>query len=113
MKKSATASVLPSAQTPLIELGQYVRRARQARRWTIAEAAARVMVSPATFKRLEAGDPSVSMGAWANTLSQLGLLARVVAAASPASDTIGEALRAREAPKRVRKRKTEDDLYDF
>ena len=113
MKKSASASILPSAQEPLVQLGLSVRRARQARRWTIAEAAARVMVSPATIKRLEAGDPSVAIGTWANLLSQLGLINAVVAAASPANDPVGEALRAREAPQRIRKRKAEDDRYDF
>ena len=113
MQKSAATSILPSAREPLAQLGLSVRRARQARRWTIEETATRVMASPATIKRLEAGDPSVAVGTWANVLSQLALLDRVVAAASPSNDQLGEALRARETPKRVRKRKSEEDRFDF
>lgn len=113
MKKSSHASLLPSVATPLRELGQHVRAARQARGWTIAEAAARVVVSPATYKRIEAGDPSVSMAAWANTLSQLQLLNQVVAATAPANDTLGEVLRASTAIQRVRKSRKLKDDYDF
>lgn len=112
MKKSVQASLLPSVESPLRELGQYVRTARQARGWTIAEAAARIVISPATYKRIEAGDPSVSMGAWANTLSQLQLFGQVVAAVAPAQDKLGEALRVDTAKRRVRKPKVSDD-YDF
>lgn len=115
MKKDVQASLLPSVRDPLLRLGQFARLSRQSRRWTIDETAQRVMVSPATIKRLEAGDPSVSMGTWANTLAQFGLLEKLVAAAAPANDTLGEALRLQDKVQRVRKRakKTEEDRYDF
>ncbi|KAF0811375.1 hypothetical protein IGB42_04141 [Andreprevotia sp. IGB-42] len=112
MKKSTTASLLPSVAAPLLALGQHIRSARQARGWTIAEAAARVVVSTATYKRIEAGDPSVSMASWANTLCQLQLLDAVIGAAAPAQDALGEGLRAAQASKRIRKAKVKDD-YDF
>lgn len=118
MKKDVQASLLPSVRDPLLRLGQFVRLARQSRRWTIDEAAQRVMVSPATIKRLEAGDPAVSMGAWANTLAQFGLLEKIVEAAAPAQDALGEALRSQRVVKRVRKSAkeaevAEDKRYDF
>jgi len=113
MKKSSQASLLPSVEAPLRELGQHLRAARQARGWTIVETAARVVVSPATYKRIEAGDPSVSMSAWANTLSQLQLLSQLVAVAAPANDVLGEALRASTTTQRVRKPKKLKDDYDF
>ncbi|PHV11447.1 helix-turn-helix domain-containing protein [Chitinimonas sp. BJB300] len=112
MKKSISASLLPSVESPLRELGQHIRTARQSRGWTVAEAAARMVISPATYKRIEAGDPSVSMASWATALSQLQLLGKVVTAAAPINDPLGEALRADRLSKRIRKPKKEDD-YDF
>lgn len=113
MKKEINASVLPAALPPLVLLGQSIRAARQARGWTVAEAAARVVTSPATYKRIEAGDPAVGMGFWANALLQLGLLDGVVAAAAPSMDKLGEALRAAKAPKRVGRARKQADDYDF
>jgi transcriptional regulator with XRE-family HTH domain len=114
MKKNVAASLLPSVQAPLHDLGQHIKLARQSRGWTVAEAAARVVVSPATYKRIEAGDPSVSAGSWATALFQLQLLDQVVSAAAPLNDAIGLALRATQAVKRVRKSKAKaGDDYDF
>lgn len=112
MKKNSSASLLPSVESPLHELGRHIRAARQARGWTIAEIAARAVMSPATYKRMEAGDPSVSMTSWANVLFQFKLLEQCVAAVAPAQDRLGEALRADQVSKRVRKPKVKDD-YDF
>ncbi len=114
MKRNANASLLPSLESPLKRLGQHLRAARQSRRWTIAEAAARVVTSTGTYKRLEAGDPSVSVGTWASALMQMQMLDAVVAATAPAADRLGETLRAQTAIKRVRKPKAKDDArYDF
>ena len=46
MKKNSSASLLPAAVQPLHQLGQHIRAARQARGWTIAETAARAVMSP-------------------------------------------------------------------
>ena len=117
MKKDVAASLLPSVQPPLVTLGQHIRHARQSRGWTVAEAAARIVVAPATYKRIEAGDPSVSVGSWATALFQLQILNQVVAAAAPENDVLGTALRAKQSIKRVRKSKAEkinaSDNYDF
>ncbi len=114
MKKNTEASLLPSVGNPLKEFGLHIRAARQARSWTIAEAAARAVISPTTYKRIEAGDASVSMASWAGVLHQMQLLAQVVAAAAPASDALGQALRSDKAIQRVRKPKPKaGDDYDF
>lgn len=114
MKKDAKAALLPALSLPLQQLGRHLRAARQGRGWTVAEAAARAVISPATYKRMEAGDPSVSMGAWAAVLFQLRLLDAVIAATAPAMDEVGEALRARKAVKRVRSAVGKDRArYDF
>lgn len=113
MKKEARAALPPLLVEPLRALGRNLRAARQARGWTIAEAAARCLVSPATYKRMEAGEPSVAIGTWATALAQCQLLDAWVAATAPQVDPLGEALRARRAPRRVRKPVDEDSRYDF
>lgn len=114
MKKDINASILPSLETPLKQMGKYVRAARQARDWTIAEASARIGVSTATYKRIEAGDPAVAFGSWMTALFQLQLLDQVVLATAPAADKLGEALRALKAPKRIRSKKSGgEERYDF
>jgi transcriptional regulator with XRE-family HTH domain len=112
MKRDVNASMLPSLEKPLKLLGLQLRLARQSRGWTIAEAAARVVVSPTTYKRMEAGDPRVAMGYWAAVMQQFDLLEKVVKATAPTEDTLGQALRMTLARQRVRKT-NEDDLYDF
>ena len=113
MKKSVNNSILPSLEIPLQEMGKHVRAARQARNWTIAEAAARIGVSTATYKRIEAGDPAVAFGSWMTTFMQMQLLEQIVAVTAPAADKLGEALRELKAPKRIRSKKSGDDRYDF
>ncbi|MCY3960891.1 MAG: helix-turn-helix transcriptional regulator [bacterium] len=43
-------------------LGSRVRLGRRERRWTIAELAERVGVSPVTIRKVEKGDPTVALG---------------------------------------------------
>ncbi len=43
-------------------LGSRVRLGRRERRWTVAELAARVGVSPVTIRKVERGDPTVALG---------------------------------------------------
>ena len=113
MKKSVNNSILPSLEIPLQEMGKHVRAARQARNWTIADAAARIGVSTATYKRIEAGDPAVAFGSWMTSFMQMQLLEQIVAVTAPAADKLGEALRELKAPKRIRSKKSGDDRYDF
>lgn len=113
MKQNANATLPPALAEPLRSLGRNLRAARQARSWTIAEAAARSLVSPATYKRMEAGEPSVAIGTWITALAQFQMLEAWVVATAPQADALGEALRARKAPQRVRKPANEDKRYDF
>ncbi|MDE0115106.1 MAG: helix-turn-helix transcriptional regulator [bacterium] len=43
-------------------LGSRVRQARRERRWTVAELAERVGVSPVTIRKVEKGDLTVALG---------------------------------------------------
>ncbi len=71
----ARSSHLPSeVGIALKEIGQAIRIARLRRRQSAADVAARVGVSLPTFRKLEHGDPTVSLGAFATAAWVLGLL---------------------------------------
>ena len=103
MRKEISASVFAAVHGASHTLGQHIRAARQSRGWTMAEAAERSLISLATYKRIEAGDPAVASGLLLQVLFQMGLLHQLVDAVTPASDQLGEALRRDQAPKRIRK----------
>lgn len=103
MRKTISASVFVPVQKASLLLGQHIRAARQSRSWTMAEAADRSVMSLATYKRIEAGDPSVASGFLLQVLFQLGLINQLVSSVAPASDELGEVLRREMAPKSIRK----------
>lgn len=55
-------SLLDGVQTLAAELGLRIRDARQRRRWTTEELAAKLEVSERTVRKLERGAPSVALG---------------------------------------------------
>lgn len=55
-----------------------------------------------TVAKIEKGDPTVSMGAWATVLLALNLHERLGGIADPAHDTIGVDLEVERLPQRVR-----------
>jgi transcriptional regulator with XRE-family HTH domain len=60
MKRQRTYS--PATQEAAQILGKRIRVARVERRWTLAELAERVGTSVPTLRKIEAGEPSVSLG---------------------------------------------------
>jgi transcriptional regulator with XRE-family HTH domain len=94
----------PSAavRKSLGQLGADIRDARRRRRLPMSVVADRAFTSRSTLQRIEEGDPSVSMGIYAAVLHTLGLLEDLGQLASPAKDTIGQALATDALPKRVR-----------
>jgi len=113
MKRIVSASVYNSTAQAAQIMGQNIRAARQARGWTMAEAAERSVISLNTYKKIEAGDPSVAFGFWLQTFYQLDLLQHLAQATSPHVDQLGEALRKEKAVQRVRNNKKEPAKYDF
>lgn len=113
MKSITPAAALPSFEAPLHAFGSNLRKARQARGWTMAEAAERIMVSLNTYKRMESGDPKVAFGSWAMAWQRMELLGAVLKATAPENDKIGQAWRDVHAVKRVRKSLKQGDNYDF
>lgn len=93
----------PSAavRQALGKLGGDLRDARRRRRLTMVVVADRAFTSRATLQRVEAGDPSVSMGIYAAVMHTLGLLDHLGQAADPSKDPVGQALADAYLPQRV------------
>jgi transcriptional regulator with XRE-family HTH domain len=71
--RSAVYDILPPAvRRSLAKFGGDLGLARRKRKLTVAMMAERLGVSKATYTRMEKGDPSVAMGAYAQALFVLG-----------------------------------------
>lgn len=102
-KRSLTVDSLPLPVGQCVKaLGENISTARRRRRQTQAELAARMMVSLPTIRRVERGDPSVSLAAYFTALWALGLLKDVRGIARPDSDESAQLLDLGRLPERVR-----------
>lgn len=97
MKTSAIESTSRDVRRTAKFLGKLVRDARLARRMPQRELADRARSSEQTLRRLEAGSPAVSMGAYLAAMEQVGLLPLLAALRDPASETLMEEHRLRRA----------------
>lgn len=68
----------------------------------MAIAAERALIDRKTLRRVERGDPGVSMGIYATVLFVLGMADRLGAIADAATDVVGLGLEQERLPKRVR-----------
>lgn len=84
-----TASMPDDVQALLATLGGNLRLARRRRRLTIAALAEKLMVSSPTVRKLEQGDPTVSLGVLITALWVLGLGDGVRSLAAPETDSAG------------------------
>jgi len=82
--------------------GENIRIARQRRRETQAALAARMMVSLPTLRKVERGDPSVSIAIYFTALWALGLIQEVRGLAAPEKDVSASLMELARLPKRVR-----------
>ncbi|MBA4257804.1 MAG: transcriptional regulator [Chitinophaga sp.] len=71
--KSKKSILFPKHQRILEELGENIKLARKRRRLTTVQTAERAGIDRSTLYEIEKGNPSVSMGAYFNTLRVLGL----------------------------------------
>ena len=88
----------------LKKLGTDIREARLRRRIQTAVMADRVQVSRPTLWKLEQGDPSVGIGAYANALYVLGMADRLAELADIANDPVGQQLASAALPRRITSR---------
>jgi DNA-binding XRE family transcriptional regulator len=102
-----------AARKALLGAGETIRLARRRRRQTAADLAMRLGVSLPTFRKLEKGDPSVSLGTFVMALWLFDLLENFSGAVNSAQDRTGLALEIARMPKRIRRTKSEAELDDF
>lgn len=97
MRRSESSFATPAAVKTAAHLGQLVRQARLARRWTQAELAERARVSLPTLQRLEGGSVSSALGAWLATFEALSLLPLLARLQDPASEAAMDQTRSQRA----------------
>lgn len=90
----------PSQARLLKELGQRLRDARLRRRFSAAVVAERAAVARPTLGKVEAGDPTVTMGTYLRVMAVLGLERDIALVA--AEDTLGRQLQDAGLPQRHR-----------
>ena len=109
--RSAFHDILPpGVRRSLSKLGQDISNARRKRRLTIAMMAERTGVAPNTYRRVEQGDASVALGAYAMALFALGFGGALGDLIDARRDEIGLQLDEERLPKRVRVKKTPTGL---
>src|SRR5665213_2965737 len=91
------------------KFGRDLALARRRRRFSQNSMAVRVGISPATLRRLEKGDPSLSWGTIARALHVLGDLEKLNELLDTAKDEIGLVLADEQLPKRIRQKKVSPD----
>jgi transcriptional regulator with XRE-family HTH domain len=96
------------AKSALRKLGQDINSARRRRRITKALMAERAGIALNTLTKLEKGDPSASMAAYASALFVLGLTENLGNLADPSRDLTGLLLAEEQLPKRIRYPKARD-----
>ena len=102
MRSIVTDSLPPRVKRALAKLGGDISLARRKRRITVVMMTERLGVAKSTYLRIEKGDPSVAMGAYAMALFVLGVHEGLGDLADPGQDDQGLLLDAQRVPKRVR-----------
>jgi transcriptional regulator with XRE-family HTH domain len=86
----------------LTKLGADIRSARLRRRIPTTVMAERAFITRVTLYKIERGDPTVSLGAYAVVLFILGLTQRIGELADARNDERGLQLEEEQLPKRIR-----------
>jgi transcriptional regulator with XRE-family HTH domain len=108
-KKSIEQGLPTEVKAAIKQLGRNLKIARKRRRDPQARLARRLFTSSSTLRRLESGDPAVSIGTVATALWALGLLPQFRRLAHPDDDTTGKALELQRLPKSIRMSRAELD----
>ena len=105
MRSTVFDTLPPKLRRSLAKLGQDIAVARKKRNLTMAMMAERMGVARSTYLRVERGDPTVSLGAYAMALFVLGFGDSLGDLVDPRRDDQGLLLDAERLPRRVRPRK--------
>lgn len=113
-KSTPSHQALPSDQVNrLVQLGNRIRLARKRRKITLKTLAARMFVDEKTLRRLEKGDPGVSMGVLATALFCLSMEEDLDKVASQEMDKVGNLLDRQKYEGVQRVREAKDKKLDF
>jgi len=110
MKSALSARTPPLVLRSLTKFGRDISLARRKRRLTQAMMAERLGVALATYVRVEHGDPTTGIGAYAMTLFVLGLGSPFADLVDASRDDQALLLDAERVPTRVRPRKEPTEL---
>lgn len=104
--KSSIGDILPGRlRRSLAKVGSDIALARRKRNLTAKMMSERLGVARSTYLRIERGDPTVAMGAYAMAFFVLGVDDAFGKVVDPGADDVGLLLDAQRLPKRVRPRK--------
>jgi DNA-binding XRE family transcriptional regulator len=102
-KKRLNPTSLPiPVRRALLKLGKGVREARIRRRIPTSVMADRALINRMTLYKIERGDPTVSVAAYATVLFVLGLVEPLANIADVKFDEVGISLEEERLPKRIR-----------
>lgn len=110
MRSSFHDLMPPTVRRSLSKFGQDLANARRRRHLTMAMMAERMGVAPSTYRRVEQGDPTVTLGAYAMALFVLGFGGPLGDLVDSRRDDVGLQLEEERLPKRVRVRKIPTSL---
>lgn len=101
MKSEVNDILPPNVRRSLLKFGADLSIARRKRRLKVAMMCERLGVSKSTWQRMEKGDPTVSMGAYAQALFVLGFSTPLAELIDQRNDEQGMMLDVEHLPKRV------------
>lgn len=110
MRSTVVDTLPPKVKRALAKLGADIALARKKRSLTTLMMAERLGIAKSTYLKIEKGEPTVAMGAYAMTFFVLGFDQAFGEIADPRHDDQGLLLDAERLPKRVRTRKTPQPL---
>lgn len=96
----------------LYKLGKDLNTARRRRHISMALMAERAGFSRVTLAKIEKGDPSVAMGAYAAVIFVLGLTDKLENLLDITKDLLGQELQEEHLPKRIRIPKKQSEAED-
>jgi transcriptional regulator with XRE-family HTH domain len=114
-RQSKSYDVLSDAAIgSLAALGERLKEARLRRNWTQAQAAAKAGLSESSVKKVEAGTPRITMGAYLSLLDIYAMPTAFNRVMAAGEDTLGEALGRSATRQRARQpRPSSDDEWEI
>lgn len=106
MRSTVVDTLPPKVRRALAKLGADIALARRKRHLTTIMMAERLGVAKSTYLKIQKGDPTVAMGAYAMALFVLGFDTALGEIVDPRRDDHGLLIDTERLPKRIRARKT-------